>query len=219
MGSGNFKDSKLQALAKAGNGNYAYLDNLKEAEKVLVKELTETMYAVADNAFINVDFNPALVKNYRLIGFDNNKDAIQNNTSFLDGGEIGSGSSTMAIFEIEPNDSAVVNENTVGKIMLNYREVNAKSKTKKQINFDILNSPINTSDANLNFAASLTFFGLKLKKSPYINNATWGDVKRFSETVKDTSNFSQMQYIELLNKAISIYNPTKSKKREKQKLI
>ena len=71
VGMGNFKDSKLETLAKRGNGNYAYLDDIKEAEKVLVKEVTQTFYAVADDVFLNVKFNTDLVKEYRLIGFDN----------------------------------------------------------------------------------------------------------------------------------------------------
>jgi Ca-activated chloride channel homolog len=216
VGSGNFKDSKLQAMAKAGNGNYAYLDNLKEAEKVLVKELTETMYAVAEDALINVDFDPAVVKNYRLIGFDNTKDAVQNSSSILDGGEIGSGSSIMAIYEIEPTENENSGGANIGKIQLNYREVNVKSKTQKQVDFNIVNTGLDTSDTNLKFAASLTYFGLKLKKSPYINNASWTDVKTFSENVKDTNNINQMQFVELLNKAINIYEPQKSKKRKRK---
>ncbi len=88
VGMGNFKDSKLQTLAKRGNGNYAYLDDLHEAEKVLVYELAETLYAVADNTFLNINFNPAMVKRYRLIGFDNKKDAIAEPDNELEGGEI-----------------------------------------------------------------------------------------------------------------------------------
>ena len=217
VGSGNFKDSKLQAMAKAGNGNYAYLDNLREAEKVLVKELTETMYSVAENAFINIDFNPAAVKNYRLIGFDNNKDAIQNGTSILDGGEIGSGSSTMAIFEIEKENDSDADASILGEIHLNYKEVNSKVKNQKQLAIPVPNSRIDSTDAMLKFATSLTFFGLKLKKSPYINNASWTEVKKYSEKVLDTSNVNQVQFVALLNKAIDIYEPSKKKKKRKSK--
>ena len=217
VGSGNFKDSKLQALAKAGNGNYAYLDNLREAEKVLVKELTETMYSVAENAFINIDFNPAVVKNYRLIGFDNNKDAIQNGTSILDGGEIGSGSSTMAIFEIEKENETDIDASILGDIQLSYKEINSKIKAQKKVDIPIPNSRVDSTDAMLQFATSLTFFGLKLKKSPYINNATWAAVKKYSDAVNDSNNVSQMQFIDLLNKAINIYEPSKKKKKRKSK--
>src|SRR6185369_2868624 len=76
VGMGNYKDSKLEILAKKGNGNFAYLDNEKEAEKVLVKELTQTLYSVADDAYLSISFNPELVKDYRLIGFDNKVKAV-----------------------------------------------------------------------------------------------------------------------------------------------
>ena len=99
---GNFKDSKLEILAKRGNGNYAYLDDIREAEKVLVKEVTQTFFAVADDVFLNVHFNPGIIKQYRLIGFDNKRDAIADTTGDLEGGEIGSGNSVMAIFEVIP---------------------------------------------------------------------------------------------------------------------
>ncbi len=217
VGSGNFKDSKLQAMAKAGNGNYAYLDNLKEAEKVLVKELTETMYAVAENAFINIDFDPAVIKNYRLIGFDNTKDAVQNTGSILDGGEIGSGSSIMAIYEIEPTQKENLESVNIGTIQLNFAEINANKKTQKQVLYNIANTALDTVDANLKFATSLTYFGLKLKKSPYINNASWADVKKFSENARDTNNVNQQQFLELLNKAVNIYEPQKGKKKKSKK--
>ena len=91
VGRGNLKDSKLATLAKYGNGNYAYLDNINEAEKVLIKELTQTFYSVADDVFIYLNFNGNLVNEYRLIGFDNKRDAILDTTIDIDGGEIGSG--------------------------------------------------------------------------------------------------------------------------------
>ncbi len=112
VGMGNFKDSKLQTLAKKGNGNYAYLDDINEAEKVLVKELTQTFYAVADDVFMNVQFNPGMVKQYRLMGFDNKKDALADSSNDLEGGEIGSGNSALAIFEIVPTQQNLFLKNT-----------------------------------------------------------------------------------------------------------
>ena len=76
VGMGNYKDSKIEVLAKKGNGNFAYLDNEKEAEKVLVKELTQTLYTVADDAYLNIQFNSDLVNEYRLIGYDNKLKAL-----------------------------------------------------------------------------------------------------------------------------------------------
>ena len=76
VGMGNLKDSKLQILAKKGNGNYAYLDDIKEAERVLVKEISQNLYAVADDVFMNVKFNPNMISRYKLLGFDNKKEAL-----------------------------------------------------------------------------------------------------------------------------------------------
>ena len=104
VGMGNYKDSKLETLAKKGNGNFAYIDDLKEAEKVLITEFTKTMYAVASDAFLSVKFDSSLVKEYKLIGFENKKDAAEDSDSQLEGGEVGSGHSLIAIFEIIPTE-------------------------------------------------------------------------------------------------------------------
>src|SRR5688500_7965353 len=100
---GNYKDSKLEILAKKGNGNFAYLDNEREAEKVLVKEFTQTLYTVADDAYLSINFNPAVVKEYRLIGFDNKRKAVADSLSEVEGGEVGSGHTMLAIFELFTN--------------------------------------------------------------------------------------------------------------------
>jgi Ca-activated chloride channel family protein len=104
VGMGNYKDSKLEVLAKKGNGNFAYLDDEREAEKVLVQEFTQTVYAVADDAYLNISFNPELVKDYRLIGFDNKVKVLSDSMSEIQGGEVGSGHSLLALFEITPAD-------------------------------------------------------------------------------------------------------------------
>ncbi|MEO7291967.1 MAG: von Willebrand factor type A domain-containing protein, partial [Ginsengibacter sp.] len=126
VGMGNYKDSKIEALAKRGNGNFAYLDDIKEGEKILVKELTQTLYTVANDVTMNVNFNPAMVKEYRLIGYDNKKNAITDSISILEGGEIGSGSGITAVFEIIPaiKDSTSADHlliNTIAILKLNYR--------------------------------------------------------------------------------------------------
>src|ERR1700761_4295622 len=95
VGMGNYKDSKLEALAKKGHGNFAYLDDGREAEKVLVREFTQTVYAVADDAYLNIVFNPALVKDYRLIGFDNKVKVLSDSPREIQGGEVGSGHSLL----------------------------------------------------------------------------------------------------------------------------
>jgi Ca-activated chloride channel homolog len=193
--------------------NYKHYD-LHEAEKVLVQELTETLYAVADNSFINIQFNAAAVSKYRLIGFDNKKDAVQDGTSELDGGEMGSGSSTMAIFEIVPTKNNV--ENEVAKLQLKYSEHLAKPINPiitKEILFSI-NSVKDTTDAAVKFAAAVAMFGLKLKESPYLNNASWSQVKLTSEKATDNTNYLQSEFLKLLYRTIDLYEPSKKKKKK-----
>jgi Ca-activated chloride channel family protein len=89
VGMGNYKDSKLSVLAHTGNGNFAYIDNEVEAEKVFFTEFTQTMYAVADGAFITMEMNPSQVKEYRLIGYDNKRTNMKDTSNKIRGGEIG----------------------------------------------------------------------------------------------------------------------------------
>jgi Ca-activated chloride channel family protein len=177
VGMGNFKDSKLQTLAKKGNGNYAYLDDVREAEKVLVKELTQTFYSVADNVFMNVQFNPALVKEYRLIGFDNRKDAVQDSSSDLEGGEIGSGNSTLAVFEIMPTQQNILSK--INQDQNNIAEINMRYTTNDSVTKKLLYSvpqnyqQLDSVDRELKFATAVTMFGLKIKQSKYADNIDW----------------------------------------------
>jgi Ca-activated chloride channel homolog len=217
VGMGNFKDSKLQTLAKRGNGNYAYLDDLHEAEKVLVQELTETLYAVADNAFINVQFNPSRVNSYRLIGFDNKRDAVQDGTSDLDGGEIGSGSSNMAIFELIPVlNNNVLSTSDIGKLQLKFHDIKDKTQTLQQTDFVIQGQVKDSTDNGVKFGAAVAMYGLKLKESIYLNKATWADVKAVAESAADKTVFLQTEFLKLLDKTIEIYDSGKKKKKKKK---
>ncbi|NOU37138.1 MAG: DUF3520 domain-containing protein [Ferruginibacter sp.] len=212
VGMGNFKDSKLQTLAKRGNGNYAYLDNLQEAEKVLVHELTETLYSVAENAFINIKFDPNAINNYRLIGFDNKRESILDGSSELDGGEIGSGCSTMAIFEYSPK--SILNT-SLGQLVLKYHDINNKSEILNELEYEINVAKTDSIENDIKFATAVTMFGLKLKESVYLKKTTWADIKNFAISAVDKNIFLQNDFLNLLEKAILLYEPTKKKARGK----
>lgn len=219
VGMGNFKDSKLQTLAKKGNGNYAYLDDIKEAEKVLVKELTQTLYAVADNVFMNVQFNPDMVKEYRLLGFDNKKEVIKDGASELEGGEIGSGNSSLAIFQILPKsemDTVMLNgvQKSIATISLNYSEVN--DSIVKLTNFEILDNyqHVNRIDRELKFATAITMFALKLKQTKYGNKISWQLIKNVAFASVEETNFLQAEFLMQIYKAQKIYEPNNKKKRK-----
>ena len=100
-GMGNYKDSKMESLSNSGNGNYAYIDNILEAKKVLVDEIGATLVTIAKDVKIQIEFNPAIVKGYRLIGYENR---VLNDEDFnddeVDAGDIGAGHSVTAFYEI-----------------------------------------------------------------------------------------------------------------------
>lgn len=223
VGMGNFKDSKLQTLAKKGNGNYAYLDDIQEAEKVLVKEITQTFYAVADDVYMNVTFNPSMVKQYRLIGFDNRKDAVTDSTSELEGGEIGSGNSTLAIFEIVPTQQNLLTQNTsvtddIAALSLRYSMCNDTSH--RHVDYRVKNNfiPVDSLHKELRFITAVTMFGLKLRQSPYIDKKVdWDFIRAAADPVADKQNYLQAEFLKLIDKAEDIYDPKKKKKKKKEK--
>ena len=212
VGMGNLKDSKLQTLAKKGNGNYAYLDDIREAERILVKELTQTIYAVADNARINISFDPSIVKKYRLIGYDNKKEAILDSTSELEGGEVGSGSSNMAIFQIEfVNPEARDKFNTeMGRVNLQY----SIAKASKELSFAVLNNyaALDSIDKELKFATAVTMFALKLKQSAFVGEINWNTVGAMA-SASASNNFLQSEFLQLVETAKKVYPPKKKKKK------
>jgi Ca-activated chloride channel family protein len=221
VGMGNFKDSKLETLAKRGNGNYAYLDDIKEAEKVLVKEVTQTFYSVADDVFLNVHFNPALVKDYRLIGFDNKRDAIADSTGILEGGEIGSGNSVLAIFEVtttQANDSlinlALIN-NHLAEVSLRYTPVN--TKTVKQLSYNC-NEPVipfSNLQKDLQFGTAVAMFGMKLRYSKYMTGKDcWDKMGAIALNAHEPNDYLQKEFIQLVDTAKKIYTKSKSKKKK-----
>jgi Ca-activated chloride channel family protein len=216
VGMGNYKDSKLEILAKKGNGNFAYLDNEKEAEKVLVKELTQTLYTVADDAYLSVKFNPELVKEYRLIGFDNKLKAVADSLSELEGGEVGSGHTLMAIFEITPtyaNISSIDNfsKASFAKAMVNYRC--PTDSTKKVSNFDIpfLFTEFSELPAGHRFAASVVAFALVLKNSAYARNISWNDAMILASESYNVNDPVQKEFLAIIEKAKKLYGKKRKK--------
>ncbi len=219
VGMGNFKESKLATLAKKGNGNFAYLDNINEAEKVLIKELTQTFYAVADDVFMNLKFNSNLVNQYRLIGFDNRRDAVSDTTIDLEGGELGSGNSVLAIFEIVPASDKLFKPDTFAKDLVAEIEMRYSLCNDTTIKTFTGSCPANyvdfkTIDKDLQFATAVAMFGLKIKQSKYIKQVDWQDIERLAGESYDASNYLQNEFMGLITKAEDIYT-TKKKKRNK----
>jgi Ca-activated chloride channel family protein len=216
VGMGNYKDSKLEVLAKKGNGNFAYLDNENEAEKVLVKELTQTLYSVADNAFLNIQFNPDLVRQYRLIGFDNKYKALIDSANDVNGGEVGSGHSIVALFEINPvfytGNNPDKSKGPLATVNVYYKLPNdtLQRSTRYQCASD--STPFNKLPNCYRFASSVAMFAALLKESKYARNYSWTDVMRLATDSGNPNDAIQQEFINMIEKAKKIYSRNKKRK-------
>ena len=215
VGMGNYKDSKIQTLARKGNGNFAYVDNFQEAEKIILKEFTQTLYTIADDTHMHVTFDPSLVKQYRLIGFDNKMGALTDSTSEIEGGEIGSGQSITIAFEIEPNFTSGTNvySDHFAIVKLEYElpgEVTQHEMSEKFPYDPILFKEL---DPMYRFATSVIMFGSILKSSQFVKDISWGDVLFNASEAANPTDVNQSQLVELIYKAKDFY--TKRKKKNK----
>ncbi len=219
VGMGNYKDSKLEVLAKKGNGNFAYLDDEKEAEKVLVKEFTQTLYTVADDAFLNIRFNPDMVKQYRLIGFDNKVNAVVDSSSELEGGEVGSGHTLLAIIEIEPATNTITpvaslnTRNVVADVKVNYKL--PKDSTVHESVYKCPGTFISFEnlDSCYRFASSVIMFASLLKKSKYFKSVSWNTTIDLASQSYSETDPLQREFLGIIQKAKRIYSKERRSKR------
>lgn len=221
VGMGNYKDSKIQTLAKKGNGNFAYLDNFKEAEKVLLKEFTQTLYAVADDVYMEVDFNADYVKEYRLIGFDNRVGALKDSLSVIDGGEIGSGHSMVAVFEVVPTEISkrAVKENVyTGKmadIRIQYRLPNTNLQRFAAFESKFSYTDITKLSKCYQFSTAVIMFGSVLKESPYTKEINWSEILNIAEKSYNPDDINQAEFTKLIQQAKTLYSKVRKKKQGK----
>jgi Ca-activated chloride channel family protein len=204
FGTGNYKDSKMEQLADKGNGNYAYLDNIREAKKVLVSELAGTLLTIAKDVKIQIEFNPAKVKAYRLIGYENRmlaKEDFADDTK--DAGELGAGHTVTALYELIPVDA---DEATRPTPELKYQETDLSAEAEqtnelmtvklryKRPDEDesilmvqpVLDESISLeqSSDNFKFSAAVAEFGLLLRDSQFKGDATYGQVLELAKAAK-----------------------------------
>ncbi len=222
FGMGNYKDSKMEILADKGNGNYAYIDNMKEAKKVLVNEFGGTMFTIAKDVKIQVEFNPAVVQAYRLIGYENR---LLNNEDFnddkKDAGELGSGHTVTALYEIIPVGVASdfikdidplkyqrvenkTNSTTDELFTVKFRYKEPDGNTSKLITSIVKNEVANSSQ-NLNWSMAVAGFGMLLRNSEYKGDITYVDVLRMAKSAKGEDEFGyRSEFIELVGLAKSM---------------
>jgi Ca-activated chloride channel homolog len=197
FGTGNYNDQLMERLADAGNGNYAYIDTLSEARKVLVSELSSTLFTIAKDVKIQVEFNPAEVLEYRLIGYENRMLAREDfNNDKVDAGEIGAGHRVTALYEIVPVGAKgsvdplryaaptpkLAGNGELANVKLRYKLPNAE--VSQLLEYPIRKSAVvsvGKLSADFRFAASVAAFGQLLRGGKHIGDFSYGDVTKLAK--------------------------------------
>lgn len=208
VGMGNYKDSKLDALSKMGNGNFSYLDNLSEAEKVLVKEFSKTLYTVADKASLTIDFNSKMVQSYRLIGYENRERVLKDTNAIFEGGEIGPGHSSLIVYEVSLDNEAS-EDFSLGNIYFQYTD--PFSAVQKQYTYKLSNEikPWNDLPREYKLISNITLFTQLLKQSKYVTKMKWNDLYKMAEPLVDLQDSTESEYLDLLDRTRKIYSKYK----------
>ena len=191
---GNYKDSKMETLADKGNGNYAYIDNITEAHKALVTEFGGTLFTVAKDVKIQIEFNPAKVQAYRLLGYEDRMLAKEDfNNDKKDAGDMGSGHTVTALYEVVPagikDDYAgsvdplkyqktakvPVSSSSDEMMTIKFRYKDPNSSVSKMSRVAIKDSPkeLKATTADFRFAAAVAEFGMLLRESQFKQGATY----------------------------------------------
>lgn len=212
VGMGNYKDSKIQTLAQRGNGNFAYLDSYSEMSKVLLKEYMQTLYTVADDVYLTVRFDPKYVKSYRLIGFDNKVGAISDVTADLEGGEISPAYSVLAAFEIEPAGDLKKEAFDPVQFLLRYKIPGDHQQCEIAEQPRLTHTPFQQLSNAQKFATDVIIFGSLLRNSKHVKNLSWNDVLELGKTCVDKGDYSQTEFLTLVEQAKKLYG----KKRKKE---
>ncbi len=220
FGMGNYKDSKMETIADKGNGNYAYIDNIMEAKKVFVNELGATLFTIAKDVKIQVEFNPGKVAYYKLIGYENRLLAAEDfNDDTKDAGELGAGHTVTALYEVVP---VGVKSNIVPSVdPLKYQKVKENKNLEisdelltikfrykapdgdksKLIVEELVDKSValkNTSD-NFKYSAAVAEFGLLLRDSKHKSSGSFSQVIELAKASKGSDEFGyRTEFIRLV---------------------
>jgi Ca-activated chloride channel homolog len=222
FGMGNYKDSKMEILADKGNGNYAYIDNMKEAKKVLVNEFGGTMFTIAKDVKIQVEFNPSVVQAYRLIGYENRKLNDEDfNDDKKDAGEMGSGHTVTALYEIIPvgveseftknidplkyqkkSNPIVMDSDELLTVKFRYKEPDG---AKSKLITEVMKNEIRTSSDNLDWSMAVAGFGMLLRDSEFKGDLTYSSVLNLAKSSRGEDEFGyKREFINLVEIAKGI---------------
>jgi len=221
FGMGNLKDSTLESLADKGNGNYGYIDTLNEARKVFVEQLSGTLVTIAKDVKIQVEFNPAKVAAYRLIGYENRLLRAEDfNNDQKDAGEIGAGHTVTAMYELVPvgqpiaggvdplkyqqPPAAAAATGSSESLTLKLRYKQPDGETSKLLEFPATDTGKGFAQASpdFQFAAAVAGFGMQLRNSPHKGSWTLNAVREVAQQSRGADPFGyRAEFIELVGKA------------------
>lgn len=197
FGMGNYKDGRMEQISNAGNGNYSYIDNIREAEKVFVTEMRATLFTIARDVKIQIEFNPVKVKAYRLIGYENRVMADEDfNDDKRDAGELGAGHTVTALYEIIPAAGSAQEFRTTDELRYQENRVKAYASASNEmmtVKFrykpprddvsKLIEKPVidegvalNEASDNLRFSAAVAGFGMLLRDSQFKGDLTYEKV-------------------------------------------
>ncbi|AXQ23072.1 VWA domain-containing protein [Acinetobacter wuhouensis] len=220
FGSGNYDEQLMEQLADAGNGNYSYIDNENEAKKVLQRQMSSTLATVAQDLKLQVEFNPATVKEYRLIGYENRmlKEEDFNNDK-VDAGDVGAGHTVTALYEIIPvgqkgwlADSRYTKNDASSGKKSEYAYLNIRYKLPNQSKSILLTQPISASskplsqaNADTRFAIAVAAYGQQLKGGQYNASMGWNDILNLAQSAKQDDAYGlKAEFIDLVKRAKSL---------------
>lgn len=228
-GMGNYKDNKMQQLADKGNGNHAYIDGINEAKKVLVNEFGGTLFTIAKDVKLQVEFNPAKVAGYRLIGYENrmlNKEDF--NDDKKDAGELGSGHTVTALYEIIPfgvkssflkdvdplkyqKNKDKVTDLTDELLTVKFRYKDPSKNTSELIVHPVKNNDVafSATSNNFRFAAAVAGFSMLLRQSEFKGNSSYKNILQVATdaTGNDIEGYRK-EFVTLVKKAASLSKST-----------
>lgn len=225
FGMGNYKDNKLEILADKGNGNYAYIDNYEEARRMFVTEFGGTLFTIAKDVKLQIEFNPKYVQSYRLVGYENrllNDEDFNNDKK--DAGDMGAGHTVTALYEIVPvgaaaaqpgtdplkyqqNKAVAGNSNEVLTVKMRYKAPEGQQSKLVTKVLDWKQQDISQAPEDFRMAAAVADFGLLLRNSEHKGNATYEQVLKLAGNArgKDEEGY-RAEFIQLVKKAQLISN-------------
>jgi Ca-activated chloride channel homolog len=225
FGMGNYKDGMMETLSNKGNGNYAYIDTQNEAKKVMVEQLSGTLVTIAKDVKIQIEFNPQLVKAYRLVGYENR---LLKNEDFdndaKDAGDIGAGHTVTALYEIVPQgvdieptsgeslkyqtfkkEKTIVaatenNSDELLTLKIRYKKPDGDVSEKQEFTLKNSGESFDNSSESLRFASAVALFGMLLRESEFVKEGDYATVvKTAKKSLGEDKNNYRQEFINLVN--------------------